>query len=296
LDNVEQEIDDAAVDSGGIELLLKDGCDKFRIDELLNLPDAIKQIYAEKAQRTKKKATIRLLVAAACVIVILVTGLLFYNIRYPIVADTVGCYCDDSIFALEKLGFSIIRQYEYSYDIPENEIISQNHVGRLRRGSTINMIISLGAKAIPFEDALLNEFMKQGLDKNGDGRISQEEIAMLQNLDLSGMGITSVYGLEYATALKKLDISDNNVSDITYLSRLTLLHELYADNNAIIDISPLISAEQLSVLCMRNNQISDIRCLDFFKSLQEVYLSGNPIEEAYPAMRITNDLYELSCS
>jgi hypothetical protein len=277
--------------AGGIELLLKDGCTKFRFEEKLKLSDTIRKIYDEKKKIKKKRSATRLLTALACVIVIVAAGLLFYNFQYPLVSDAVGSYSEDRIFALEKLGFSIKRLYEYSYDIRENVIISQSDVGRLRRGSTINMTISLGAKAIPFEDALSEELMRQGLDVNADGRISQEEIDALVSLDISGVNATSIYGLENATALKKLDISDNNINDITYLSRLTLLTELYADNNSIVDISPLVSAEQLSILCVRNNQISDIKCLDFFKSLQEVNLSGNPINDTIPAMRITNDLH-----
>jgi Leucine-rich repeat (LRR) protein len=290
LDTVEQEIDNAAVNSGGIELLLKDGCDKFRIDDQLELSAAISKIYGVKAAIKRKRAVCKSLIAVACVIIILIAGFLFYNIQYPVVADTVGSYCEDSIFALEKLGFSIRREYEYSYDIPVNSIISQNHTGRLQRGSTINMTISLGAQAIPFEDVLSEALLQQGLDKNGDGIISQEEIATLQDLDLSGKGISSIYGLEYAAALKTLDISNNNIKDITVLSRLSYLKELDADNNSIVDISPLVGAEGLSVLYARNNQISDIKCLDFFKNLQAVYLSGNPIKETYPAMRFTTDL------
>ena len=72
-----------------------------------------------------------------------------------------------------------------------------------------------------------------------DNGISKEEMLLLENLDLSGLGIENLEPLVYAANLKKLDLSDNNIKDITYIATLTKLEEIDLRNNPIEDYQVL---------------------------------------------------------
>lgn len=85
----------------------------------------------------------------------------------------------------------------------------------------------------------LNEVYTEALIAAGadciivDGGISKEEMLLVENLDLSGLGIDNLEPLLYATNLKELNISNNNVMDITALAALANLEKINLSNNPI---------------------------------------------------------------
>lgn len=90
-------------------------------------------------------------------------------------------------------------------------------------------------------------------DQNEDGIISKAEAVVITNVDCSGLGISSLAGIEYIPNLKDLDCSDNNLTELdcrynehlitlncnnNRLKKLDLsdnpsLEHLYADNNPL---------------------------------------------------------------
>lgn len=112
------------------------------------------------------------------------------------------------------------------------------------------IIPNLGKKEQPQEDIIahnmilddvyLKAFIDQGLDCIvKDGGISKEELLQAEKLDLSGLGITDVEPLVYATNLKELNLSNNKITDITKLAALDKLEKIDLSGNQIQDISVL---------------------------------------------------------
>lgn len=64
-------------------------------------------------------------------------------------------------------------------------------------------------------DRDLFEILLEEADADGDGELSEYEASQIQSLNLSGMGLTSLEGLEYLPNLSYLDASDNDLSSVS---------------------------------------------------------------------------------
>lgn len=99
-------------------------------------------------------------------------------------------------------------------------------------------------------------------DANANGRLDRAEVDLLVELDISGMGLTSLAGLEVLTALERL----------------------YAADNALTDYRALADLPALSVLDLRHNQLQDIGVLAlmpfiFSEANHRLDLRGNLLTE-----------------
>lgn len=94
--------------------------------------------------------------------------------------------------------------------------------------------------------------------------VSTEELAVignlpaLQELKLSGCGLSVIDNLSGLVALTDLDLSDNTVRNLTALSGMTELEELHLQHNAIEDLSSLSSLTKLQVLDISHNSVSSL--------------------------------------
>ena len=90
-----------------------------------------------------------------------------------------------------------------------------------------------------FEDETFGVYL-YNFDKDGDGVLSDSEIASITGLNLSGMGITAIDGLHYLTNLQSLDCSNNKLVTLD-LSQNTKLSALSCDsqvrNGLIVSLS-----------------------------------------------------------
>lgn len=84
-----------------------------------------------------------------------------------------------------------------------------------------------------------------------------ESMIYLEELSLSGNGITSLEGLKNTSKLSKVDLSHNSLTDVSVLSR---------------------SEATLTVLHLENNDLADLSCLSNAKELKKVYVDGNELE------------------
>ena len=95
---------------------------------------------------------------------------------------------------------------------------------------------------INFPDAAFRT-VASGFDKDGDGTLSQEEIAEVTSIKASGKGISDLTGIEHFTALQALEVADNQLTSLN-ISALTKLEMLWADNNKLTTLD--LSANLLS--------------------------------------------------
>ena len=101
----------------------------------------------------------------------------------------------------------------------------------------------------------------------------------LTELNASGVGISDLTGLEFATNLTSLNLSINSITDVSPLSGLTNLTELDLRGNGITDVSPLSGLTNLIELDLRGNAIADVSPLSGLTNLRELHLDDTLISD-----------------
>lgn len=81
--------------------------------------------------------------------------------------------------------------------------------------------LSVQQQAVNIPDAKLRAAINQALGRNTMDALNRGELAQLTSLNLSGLGITNLTGLQYATNLVTLDVRGNTISDYSPIAALT---------------------------------------------------------------------------
>ena len=107
--------------------------------------------------------------------------------------------------------------------------------------------------------------------------LSFDDLASLKSLDARGLGITSLDGLEAATALTNLVLDANSVQDLSPLAHLANLNRLQIASNGIEDVSQLASLVSLTHLDLDGNPIGDLSPLGGLAGLTTLSLDRTGI-------------------
>lgn len=99
----------------------------------------------------------------------------------------------------------------------------------------------------------------------------------LYEIELPGMGIQTLDGIEYCLHVERLELSQNNISDIRELEGLLLLQELYLAENNIYDIDTLAHLVHLQIVDISENPIDNATVLFYLDDLKYLNLSGTKI-------------------
>ncbi|WP_125761972.1 leucine-rich repeat domain-containing protein [Companilactobacillus hulinensis] len=82
--------------------------------------------------------------------------------------------------------------------------------------------------------------LREAIEKQLNGeKLTTDNIKNVNTLELSGKGITSLKGLEFAENLNNLNLSDNQITDISDLSELGSLNNLNLSGNGITNFDAL---------------------------------------------------------
>lgn len=116
-------------------------------------------------------------------------------------------------------------------------------------------------------------------DKNKDGKLSSKEVKGVRQVDCSGMGITSLKGIETFRDLTSLNCSDNLLTELD-VSKCTGLVDLYCSGNMLNEKTLKIggAGKDLSTLEISNNQFTHLD-LSKLKALGYLFCSGNLLTE-----------------
>lgn len=124
-------------------------------------------------------------------------------------------------------------------------------------------------------DRDLFEILLEEADADGDGELSEYEASQIQSLNLSGMGLTSLEGLEYLPNLSYLDASDNDLSSVSSMGDCEYLTYLDLSDNDISNLSGLNRLENLEELDLSGNRVSSVSSLKHLDYLESLDLSDN---------------------
>jgi internalin A len=106
-------------------------------------------------------------------------------------------------------------------------------------------------------------------------------LAGLTNMEvlyLWGNKVSDLSALSKMTKLQTIYLSDNRVTDISPLKDITTLDLFYAPDNKISDISILGNQKKIRFINLINNPVTDLSPLKDLESLQELKISGTPID------------------
>ena len=94
------------------------------------------------------------------------------------------------------------------------------------------------------------------IDNDKDEKFSDEEIANITGMRIDGMGIETLQGIEYFTALKELFCSENQLKTLD-LSNNTALEGLFCYNNQLTTLDVSNCTALVSLYC-NNNQLESL--------------------------------------
>ena len=157
-----------------------------------------------------------------------------------------------------------------------------------------------------FPDAKFRSFVKEKLDKNNDGILDAGEIAAVKMIEANKMGIKSLEGVGFFTALETLKCWDNELTGLD-LSKNTALKDLQCSNSKLqsLDLSQNPNLTQLycgrnpltTLDLSKNAKLKVLNCSGFANrrtKLTELDLSQNTALESLDCS--INELKQLNVS
>ncbi|MBR4196686.1 MAG: putative Ig domain-containing protein [Synergistaceae bacterium] len=116
-----------------------------------------------------------------------------------------------------------------------------------------------------FPDETFRDILSSDFDADGDGSLSQEEIAQITQITANGVGLSSLEGVEYLTSLQYLDCSGNYIA-LLDLSSNTALTDLICSDNQLIWLN-IDNCSLLQTLAILSNDIPELNisgCPDLY--------------------------------
>ncbi len=133
------------------------------------------------------------------------------------------------------------------------------------------------SQTVVIPDATLRKAIKSAAGVPSDSDVSVADmLGLIGTLDLSGLGISSLVGLEYAINVNRLILSNNKLTSLESLSNLYKLENLDYSNNQIKVVPGWIFAsDSLVYVNGNNNNTTLVSASDQDSVLEELYLEGN---------------------
>ena len=123
-----------------------------------------------------------------------------------------------------------------------------------------------------FPDPVFRQFVSTNVDRDGDGLLYDSEISIIRNVSVSNMGIGSLKGIEYFTALQYLYCANNSLTSLDMLD-CPMLTYLSCNGNALTSLD-LSGCPALSTLYCSDNVLTELD-LSVCPVLTDLQCSGN---------------------
>ncbi len=127
---------------------------------------------------------------------------------------------------------------------------------KINKGSVDYSETVVDIDADHFPDGQFRKFVKNNIDKDGNGKLSRLEITGMTSITVSGQEIADLKGIEYFNELITLTCTNNPLTGMD-LSKNTKLKILRCDNNKIKSLD-LSKNTKLATLVCNNNKLTSI--------------------------------------
>lgn len=134
---------------------------------------------------------------------------------------------------------------------------------------------------VAFPDKVLAQAVREALH-DPKAALTEEQLANVYVLELSGTPINNLTGLEHCKNLALLKLAKSQVSDLKPIKGLTNLQSLDLSGNKISDVTPLSSLTKLQYLDLSSNAVTSVAPLSGLNNLFALYLAGNQVKDITP--------------
>ena len=136
-----------------------------------------------------------------------------------------------------------------------------------------NFIYAGPADVVVFNDSTLEAAIRTEL-AIPIADVTEADMALLTDLDLSGSAVTDLTGIEFATALETLDLSDTAITDLSLVAQLVSLTALDVSGTDVDSGAFLSALVNLTSLDISDSDLSDSSVLAQLTLLTSLNISG----------------------
>jgi Leucine-rich repeat (LRR) protein len=139
---------------------------------------------------------------------------------------------------------------------------------------SVSMLCCKESPEVLIADPVFESYCLSLFDEDGNGRVQKKEVEDVKSLDISGLKINSLKGLEEFKSLEQLNCSNNQLTRL-YLSQNKNLTTVYCAQNELpsLDVSDNVN---LHTLDCSNNHITVLN-LSNNEVLKNLNCSNNPL-------------------
>jgi len=175
------------------------------------------------------------------------------------------------------IGANAYNNWSFGYSFPGAIDDLRIYEGVLSEGDIRDLFAQgVPEKPVSFPDHNLERALRKALHRP-TGPILNIDLLGIRHLDLSGLGIKELTGLEYCYDMKVLTINNAQINDFSPLSAMRGLYWLYLENDDISDISFLEHTRTLRILDLAGNHVSDLSPIEGCPLLWKVTLTNNNV-------------------
>ena len=150
-------------------------------------------------------------------------------------------------------------------------------------------IVSVVIDATFFPDETFREYVANTFDSDKNGVLDLQEIGAVSQIDVTGLGISSLSGIEVFVSLKSLVCTANDLTALDVRSNKELT-ELWCSNNCLRELK-VDKNPKLTCLSCSNNQLSELN-VESSDRLTILYCADNNIS----SLDLSNTPYLTSAS
>jgi hypothetical protein len=140
-----------------------------------------------------------------------------------------------------------------------------------------------------FVDARLEAVVREHLGQK-DGPLPAEGLTGIRNLDIRGLEVESLDGIQALTSLRVFRASNNRITDLTPLAGMTGLIRIDITDNLVTDVSPLAGLTRLRILKLDRNRIREVGPISGLSQLARMTVEGNPLGASLDLLALYKDL------
>lgn len=127
-----------------------------------------------------------------------------------------------------------------------------------------------------FPDAKFRQYILDNIDTNKDKKLSASEISAVTKIDITGLGVANLKGIERFTSLTELYVSGNKLKTVN-LTKNTKLTSLNLSKNSLSGTLNLSKCTKLQTVMYSNNSLTKVTmpAKKYLKNLDYVDASYN---------------------
>lgn len=165
---------------------------------------------------------------------------------------------------------------EQTIDAEEEEVPAAEDSSELFQSDAAEAVSTVAVNSTNFPDAKFRQYVLDNIDTNKDKKLSTDEIKAAKTIDVSGLGISNLKGIEHFTYATDLFAANNKLKSVD-ITKNTKVAYLNLSNNSLTGTLNLSKCTNLHVVKYGSNKLTKVTmpAKKYLKSLDFVDASDN---------------------